>query len=268
MLYVGIMSDATNKQKIKSFKDLNAWKEGHELVVEIYRITKYFPKEEQFGLTNQIRRAAVSITSNLAEGFGRQTAKEKHQFYSIARGSLSEVENQLQIAFDVGFLPVGDYTYCNSQVEKVGRLITGLRKSVQPTTYNPQPSTNRGYITLISILVIGAIGTAVTVSMILSGLSASQTTFAVERGDHASGLVNACAEEALQQIRDNSSFTGFGGLLLGQGTCGYTVTSGGGENRTIQASSTVGTIVKKVSISIDAINPQINVTSWQEVADF
>ncbi|MBI4599730.1 four helix bundle protein [Candidatus Uhrbacteria bacterium] len=76
---------------MRSFTDLKAWQEGHTLVLKIYKITQSFPKEEQFGLTNQLRRAAVSLTSNIAEGFGRGSYKEKAQFYSIALGSLTEV---------------------------------------------------------------------------------------------------------------------------------------------------------------------------------
>ena len=74
-------------KKIKSFTDLDTWKEGHKLVLLIYESTKSFPKEERFALTDQIRRAAVSITSNIAEGFSRQSLREKIQFYSISKGS-------------------------------------------------------------------------------------------------------------------------------------------------------------------------------------
>ena len=84
-----------NQKKIKSFTDLNAWKEGHKLVLMIYETTKKFPKEEIFGLTIQLRRCSVSITSNLAEGFSRQSYKEKSYFYSMALGSVTELQNQI-----------------------------------------------------------------------------------------------------------------------------------------------------------------------------
>ena len=71
-------------EKIRNFTDLNAWKESHKLVLEIYRITKNFPREEIFGLTSQMRRAAVSVTSNIAEGFGRYSGKEQVQFFYIS----------------------------------------------------------------------------------------------------------------------------------------------------------------------------------------
>ena len=126
-----------------------------------------------------------------------------------------------------------------------------------------------GYVTLISVLVIGAIGVAVGVSLISLGLSASRTSFSLEQSNQTKALANACAEEALQQIRDQPlSFSGTDNLALGRGNCTYTVTAGSGEDRTIEASGTVDTIVRKVEISIDQINPTINITSWQEVAEF
>ena len=90
--------------KIKSFTDLNAWKEGHVLVLDIYGITKKFPKEEIFGIVSQMRRCSVSITSNIAEGFSRQSYKEKVQFYSISRGSITELQNQLLKRYDFDLL--------------------------------------------------------------------------------------------------------------------------------------------------------------------
>lgn len=126
---------------------------------------------------------------------------------------------------------------------------------------------NEGFITLISVLVVGAVGVAVTLSLILLGLGSSRTSFAVEQSNQAKALANACAEEALEQIRDSTPFTGTGNLTLGQGTCAYTVTSQGGQNRTVTASGTVGTIIRKVKIIINKINPTITATSWQEVAD-
>jgi len=91
------------ESKIKSFTDLKAWQEAHKLVLMIYKISKSFPKEEIFGLTSQIRRAAISITSNIAEGFSRKSYLEKIQFYFTSLGSLSEVQSQLLIAKDVNY---------------------------------------------------------------------------------------------------------------------------------------------------------------------
>src|SRR3989338_3207901 len=117
------------KDKIKSFTNLNAWKTGHSLVVDIYELTKKFPKEELFGLTNQIRRAAVSITSNIAEGFSRQSLKEKAQFYSMSLGSLTELQNQLLVSKDIGYFTAEEYEEIIHQSVIVHKLINGLIKS-------------------------------------------------------------------------------------------------------------------------------------------
>lgn len=127
---------------------------------------------------------------------------------------------------------------------------------------------NKGYIALITVLVVGAIGVAISTSLLLLGLGSSRSSFALEQSNQAKALANACSEEALQQIRDSTPFTGTGNLTLGQGTCTYTVVNDGAQNRTVSASGTVGTVVRKVKITIDKINPGINVTSWQEAADF
>lgn len=116
-------------KKIKSFTDLSTWKESHKLVLDIYRVTQCFPKEEAFGLTSQIRRAVVSITSNIAEGFSRNSYKEKVQFYSIALGSLTEVQNQLLIARDIGYISQETFSQSAQKSVVVSKLLTGLIKS-------------------------------------------------------------------------------------------------------------------------------------------
>ena len=126
----------------------------------------------------------------------------------------------------------------------------------------------RGYITLMSVLIVGAIGTAIAVSLILLGLGVSRNSFALEQSNQAKALANSCAEEALQQIRDSTPFTGTGSLSSSQGDCEYEVVNDGGQDRTITASSTVKTIVRKVKVTIDTINPDINIVLWQEVGSF
>lgn len=119
------------KTPLTSFTDLNAWKIGHELVLAVYEITKSFPKEEIFSLTSQMRRCAVSITSNIAEGFGRQHAKEKSQFYIISRGSITELQNQLIIAKDIKFLDVNTFESLFEQSITAHKLINGLIRSIK-----------------------------------------------------------------------------------------------------------------------------------------
>ena len=114
--------------KIRSFTDLNSWKEGHKLVVAIYEITKTFPKEEIFGLVSQMRRCAVSITSNIAEGFSRGTYLEKARFYFMSQGSVTELQNQLLIAKDVKYLLPKDFDDLAKQSVIVHKLVSGLIK--------------------------------------------------------------------------------------------------------------------------------------------
>lgn len=130
------------KTRIKSFTDLFAWQEGHKLVLMVYsvrtryitrstaryKITDDFPKKELFGLTSQMRRAVVSVTSNIAEGFGRRSIHEKYQFYNIAHGSLIELQNQLLIARDVGYIGGGYFDEIAAQSVVVSKLIYGLKK--------------------------------------------------------------------------------------------------------------------------------------------
>lgn len=125
-----------DKSKIKTFTDLNAWKEGHKLVLMIYEITKSFPKEEMFGLVSQMRRCVVSITSNIAEGFSRQSYKEKVQFYSTAEGSVTELQNQLLIARDVEFITKEMFQELAAQSIKVHKIINGLIKSSKTMIHN------------------------------------------------------------------------------------------------------------------------------------
>ena len=116
-----------NKVKtIKDFTDLKAWQEGHNLVILIYKKTSDFPKREMYSLSDQMRRAAISITSNIAEGFGRQSYKEKVQFYYQAQGSLIELKNQLIIARDVFYLSIEDYEILRSQSNLAHQLLQGL----------------------------------------------------------------------------------------------------------------------------------------------
>jgi len=122
---------SSSAQKINAFTDLHTWQEGHKLVLSIYTHTKNFPREEQFGLTSQIRRASVSITSNIAEGFSRNSFKEKLQFYAISLGSVTEVQNQLMIAKDVGYVPTPVFYDLHAQSIVVSKLLNGLIKKTK-----------------------------------------------------------------------------------------------------------------------------------------
>lgn len=126
MVYSGDMGE-----KIRSFTDLTAWKEAHKLALLIYELTELFPQKEIHALTNQMRRCAISISSNIAEGFSRQTKKEKIQFYYTAKGSLTELQNQLLISRDVKYITKEAFNNVAQQTVVVSRLITGLIRSIK-----------------------------------------------------------------------------------------------------------------------------------------
>ena len=118
----------SSTKSIRPHYRLDAWKESMALVKQVYQLTGKFPSSEAFGLTAQMRRAAISIPSNLAEGAARAGAKEFAQFLNIAKGSLSELETQILIAKDLGHTGGSDDSM--NQTEKVSRLLAGLHKKV------------------------------------------------------------------------------------------------------------------------------------------
>lgn len=117
--------------KIQSFTDLKVWQEGHILVVMVYKITKTFPKEETYSLVDQMRRAASSVTANIAEGFGRHSYKEKLQFYYLSQGSLTELKNFILIAKDVGYLDIKDFNSLADQANLAHQILQGFIRSTK-----------------------------------------------------------------------------------------------------------------------------------------
>ena len=124
--------------KTSDYKELQVWQKAMDLVVEIYEISKLLPKEETYGISDQIRRAAVSIPSNIAEGQSRNSAKEFIQFLSIARGSLAELETQLLICTKVNMLSEDNIAEAQNITTEVGKMIKGLMNKLnsQLTTKN------------------------------------------------------------------------------------------------------------------------------------
>src|SRR5438477_4451006 len=116
-----------------SFKDLEVWQESMQLVEEVYRMTRRFPSDERFGLTAQVRRAAVSIPSNIGEGGRRKRRKANLNHLDIALGSQAEVDVQLEIARRLAYLNATDHQLLSERVARVGRMLNGLIESLQPT---------------------------------------------------------------------------------------------------------------------------------------
>lgn len=125
------MEQAKATIKIANFTDLKAWQKAHSLVTGVYKATATFPPNEQFGLTSQMRRASISCSSNIAEGFSRQTRSDKIHFYHMALGSCTEVQNQLIAARDLEFLLRTDFQDLFSISIEVNKLLNGLIKSLR-----------------------------------------------------------------------------------------------------------------------------------------
>ena len=117
---------------IRTFRDLFVWQAAHELTLDIYRITKTFPKEENYALIPQIRRAAVSVASNIVEGFHRKSLGESIRFYRYSEASLEEVKYQLLVAKDLEYISEKDYNNIIELADEVGKMLNGWMKSQKP----------------------------------------------------------------------------------------------------------------------------------------
>jgi four helix bundle protein len=114
-----------------TYEDLTGWQKAIQLVLFIYSVTKRFPQDEIYGLTAQLRRAAVSIASNIAEGKGRSSDRDLLHFLSMARGSLFEVKTQLVIASELGYIDAESMKLASAKIAQLGRLLNGLMNSVR-----------------------------------------------------------------------------------------------------------------------------------------
>ena len=123
------MNESSSQQPIRDYKDLHVWQKGMQLAKEIYLLTGKFPSEEKFGLVSQMRRAAVSIPSNIAEGQARNTSGEFVQFISHAEGSAAEVDTQLRLSIELGY-------YSTNDLETVFRLLTDVQKMLKRLRYS------------------------------------------------------------------------------------------------------------------------------------
>lgn len=115
--------------KITSFTQLIVWQQGHKLVLDIYKITMTFPKEEMFSLTSQLRRAVVSVTSNIAEGFSRRSYRDKAHFYTMLLGSLTETQNELLIARDLKYIDSEIFSTLAKMSVEIQKMLSVLIKN-------------------------------------------------------------------------------------------------------------------------------------------
>jgi four helix bundle protein len=118
---------------MQDYKELNVWKKAHQLTLEVYRVTVDFPQSERFGLINQMRRASISIGSNIAEGCGRDSKPDFAHFLQMAMGSTSEVDYQLLLARDLGYIPTDSYLPLSVSAAEVMKMLFALIKKVRAT---------------------------------------------------------------------------------------------------------------------------------------
>ena len=123
---------------MKDFRRLQVWEKAHALTLSVYRATDAFPKNEMYGLTSQIRRACVSIGSNIAEGAGRSSDRELARFLDIAGGSANEVEYQLLLARDLGYLNAESYSSLNAMTNEIKRMINAFTRRIRQTAPTPR----------------------------------------------------------------------------------------------------------------------------------
>jgi four helix bundle protein len=113
-----------------TLRDIKVWQKAHEFVLEVYKLTEIFPSSEKYGLTAQIRRSAISIPTNMAEGYKRRSDKDFAHFLNIADSSLEESKYHLLLARDLGYLKSGDYSRLSESADEIGRMLSGFQKKL------------------------------------------------------------------------------------------------------------------------------------------
>ncbi len=126
-----------SSEMLKNYKQLNVWQKSYELCLKIYRITAIFPNEERYGLTSQIRRSAVSIPSNIAGGYGRKTTLDYIRMLYISYGSVCELQTQILLAGDLGFIEKGELGSAKKDIAEIERMLKALIKSLENKHLNP-----------------------------------------------------------------------------------------------------------------------------------
>lgn len=127
---------------------------------------------------------------------------------------------------------------------------------------------NNGFVALVAVLIIGAVGLAIAISLTLLSAGFAKTSLVIQQSQQAKSLANACAEYGLEKLRESTGYAGNETLTIGSSTCSVLAVLGSGNsNRTVQTTSTVGTITRKIKVLVSQVTPQIQLTSWQEVAD-
>ena len=258
--------------QIKKHQDLIVWQKAMDLVILTYGLTEKFPGHEKFGLVSQMRRSSISIPCNIAEGKRRGSRKDYGRFLTISYGSGAELETQIEISKRLGYITTEEQDDILKLQQEVMKMLSTIIKKLKSNSQNLQPPTSnlqpKGFILLLSVLVVGTVALGIALSAVLLSTDSHRTSLAVLQSNQARALADACAEQALEAIRTDDGFTGTGNLTLGEGSCSYTVTDLGDENRNIESTATVDNITRRVEVGIDQIFTTINISAWTEVDDF
>ena len=190
--------------KLHSFKDLNVWQKIADLSVRLYSVTEKFPPSELYGLVNQMRRATISASSNIAEGFKRSHKKEKLQFYRIASSSVTELESQIEITCKLKFLTNNDYRDLMNRVTEVSKMIEGLIKSLNSKSYSLSPDSGFTMIELVVSLGIFVVLVTIAAGGFVQALRAQRQVGALIA---ANSSVSLTIEQLTREIRTGVDFS-------------------------------------------------------------
>lgn len=241
-----------------------------ELTDEIYKLTKKFPDEERYGLISQMRRSAVSIPSNIAEGCRRNSKGSYIQFLSVAFGSGGELETQMEICKRNLALSQAEYKIAENLLEEVMKMLNKLISNLRTTNYDLQ--TNEGFIALLTVLLVSVSTLLMATTLIFLSGSESLQGFQATESSATLQIGDSCIEEALFRLKNLATYSG-GNIAVGDGSCDVTLT-GSGLTRDIISSSTIitqiGSFTRRITASTTiATNSAGNATTtdiirWRE----
>ncbi|MEK7147045.1 MAG: four helix bundle protein [Patescibacteria group bacterium] len=195
-----------NNKTLKSFKDLTVWQKSVDLAVLVYKTTEIFPRSELYGIVNQMRRASISASSNIAEGFKRIHQKEKLQFYNVAYSSIAELESQIEVANKLGFLSKEDYQNLLPLVIEVSKMIEGLIKSLNSKFYILN-SRNRGQAALPTVLIIGGVLFEIAIGLTFIFFLLLNSGLGERLAAEALGVARAGVADAFIRIARDKNFS-------------------------------------------------------------
>ncbi len=208
-------------RELKSFKDLNVWQKSADLAAMVYKITDKFPRSELYGIVNQMRRAVISISSNLAEGFKRTHKKEKLQFYNVAYASTSELESQIEVSKKLGFLSENDYQDLISAVVEVSKMVNGLIRSLNSKSYIL--NSRSGIVALPAMLLIGGIIVEIGIAGLLVSYFLTQSNFGVKLSAQALAAAQTGVKDATLKIIRDKDFSDSYSINIGNQSSQITV---------------------------------------------